>query len=137
MSDPSARNPGRGRGERRRFTRSVVRLCVSYKALEAFAVSNATSQDVGAGGLRLHVDAPLVPGTQLRIVVAWPGWEMPLRFVGEVVWCSPCLDPARHGQPMEAGIRFVQIRSEDRMTLIRFVERGGPESGSVTPRPGE
>ena len=125
--------------ERRRFARLEAKLTVSYRTLPVMRTATTMSRDVSGGGVRLHLDEPIAPNTLLRIEISWPGRRAPMRLVGKVVWCSPCLDTARHGKPVEAGIRFMRISPKDRLAIIKYVEtsvEGGRRVGRTAARRG-
>ncbi len=74
----------RVRHRQRRFRRQLLRVLVDYHAEGAPHCEYATT--LGAGGLFIETEAPLAPGTTLRVRFRLPGGAALHAIDGRVTW---------------------------------------------------
>jgi len=100
----------RVRHRQRRFRRQLVRILVDYHALGVPHCEYATT--LGAGGLFIETEAPLVPGTPLRVRFRLPGSERLHAIDARVTWEHRGED-ARAGdlRPCGMGVEFTDARA--------------------------
>ena len=79
--------------------------------------------DVSLGGLRLLADEPPTPGDRLELELLLPGGAE-ITCTVEVVWTDDL--PEGSGARHEVGVKFVQIRPEDRARLLATLEEPPP-----------
>jgi uncharacterized protein (TIGR02266 family) len=93
------------RRRHRRFRRQLVRVLVDYYAGGAPHCEYATT--LGAGGLFIETDAPLAPGSVLRVRFRLPGGAALHHIDGRVTW-QHRLEDARAGdsRPSGMGVEF-------------------------------
>jgi len=93
------------RRRHRRFRRQLVRVLVDYTAAGAPHCEYATT--LGAGGLFIETDAPLPPGTPLRVRFRLPGGASLHSIDGRVTWQHRG-EEARAGdaRPSGMGVEF-------------------------------
>ena len=102
--------------ERRQFIRLDARLNVSYKIAGTQQLGKSLSKDVSGGGVRFIAEHPLDVGTRLEVIVQM---DLPVRFVGEVMWARPATTSTAAGfGGTEVGVRFVEIAPKD-LALIK------------------
>jgi type IV pilus assembly protein PilZ len=110
--------PSRPGAERREAERVDVEWAVDCETEETFLFANITN--ISALGIFVSSRQPLPLGTRVRMRFAPPGTAEPFALFGEVAWVnpvrllSPCKNPGM-------GIRFVDLRREDRERLIDAV----------------
>jgi uncharacterized protein (TIGR02266 family) len=97
-----------------------VRVLVDYTARGAPCCEYATT--LGAGGLFIETEAPLAPGTSLRVRFRLPGGASLHSIDGRVTWRHG-LDEARAGdsRPSGMGIEFTDASAAS--VLARELER--------------
>ncbi len=112
------------RAERRRHPRVTNALSVRIKLLSLPTPVEATTRDLGLGGLRVTVRHPLAPGTPLALEIELDGRAEPARVVGEVAWCQelPHVEPGHTKTAHELGVRFLKIAPKDRLAILRLVQ---------------
>jgi len=110
----------RVRHRQRRFRRQLMRVLVDYHALGAPHCEYATT--LGAGGLFIETEAPLAPGTALRVRFRLPGGEALHAIEGRVTWQHRPED-ARAGdlRPCGMGVEFTDAHAAS--ALARELER--------------
>jgi uncharacterized protein (TIGR02266 family) len=108
------------RRRHRRFRRQLVRVLVDYTAGGAPHCEYATT--LGAGGLFIETDAPLDPGSQLRVRFRLPGGAALHSIDGRVTWQHRLAD-ARAGdsRPSGMGVEFTDALAAS--ALARELER--------------
>lgn len=78
------------------------------------------SRDLSAQGLFLISDQRLSQGDILKLEVALPDGEAPVKAFSEVVWSSDSgLASGEHG----SGLNFMALRDEDQLRMTRFIAR--------------
>jgi len=98
------------RRRHRRFRRRLLRVLVDYSAGGPTCCEYATT--LGAGGLFIETEAPLDPGTSLRVRFRLPGGELLHSIDGRVTWHHRA-DEARAGdlRPSGMGVEFTDARA--------------------------
>ena len=71
----------------RRFRRMTVRVRVEIEALERTSLETATT--LGAGGLFIEMENPLIENTPLTLRFQLPGSGRKFEIAGRVVWATP------------------------------------------------
>jgi uncharacterized protein (TIGR02266 family) len=89
------------RRRHRRFRRRLLRVLVDYHARGGPCCEYATT--LGAGGLFIETDAPLVPGTLLRVRFRVPGGSALHVIEGRVTWQHRA-EAARAGDLRASGM---------------------------------
>jgi uncharacterized protein (TIGR02266 family) len=106
--------PERSHQEKRRFRRRNVRLLVDYHAAGSVHCEYATT--LGAGGLFIDTDAPLTPGTPLKLRFRLPQSEQPHELEGRVAWVhEPAPDQSTAKAP-GMGIEFILSPAVERLS---------------------
>jgi uncharacterized protein (TIGR02266 family) len=98
----------------RRFRRRLVRVLVDFHAEGVPRCEYATT--LGAGGMFIETDAPLPPGTALRLRFRLPGGEALHAIEGRVTWQHREAD-ARAGdvRPGGMGVAFTDAAAAARL----------------------
>ncbi len=106
--------------DRRKFVRLDAQLPLHYGLLPSGVAQEATSTELGGGGLRLITQEHVQPESRIWIELQLPGRQRPVAFVGEVVWSQQ--HDIKGISPVEIGVRFVEIAPEDRQAIMRHVD---------------
>ena len=112
--------------EPRRFVRLATRMNVVYTVLHDERPIRSMTGNISGGGLSFFANAPLSPGTRLKVELTLPEQESPIPFTAEVV-CSEeslLISPTAQERAVEIGARFVEIAPEDQDAIMRYVESG-------------
>ena len=117
--------------EHRQFIRLDARLNVSYTIAGTKQLGKALSKNISGGGVRFVAEHPLEVGARLEVIVHLPSPDMPIRFVGEVMWTKLVTkaDAAGFGGT-EVGVRFVEIAPHDAALIKQYAALYAPPSGS-------
>jgi uncharacterized protein (TIGR02266 family) len=114
--------------EQRRYRRLTVRLEVSWLVEDDGRVGAAVATTLGAGGLFIASEAPLAPGTRLRVRLRLPGCDDTHELAGRVVWANtpstPGVPPSGYGMGISFSDRHAQAR------LARDLERYAASTGA-------
>mgnify|MGYP001570338777 CR=1 FL=1 len=107
--------------ERRQFIRLDTRMNISYTIAGTKQLGTSLSRDIGGGGVRFVAEHPLEVGARLEVIVHLPSPDMPIRFVGEVMWTKLVTkaDAAGFGGT-EVGVRFVEIAPHDAALIKQY-----------------
>ena len=95
----SQRQPER---PKRRYRRRTVRVLVEYVSDAGLSIDPATT--LGAGGLFIETDSPLLEHSVLKMRFRLPRSETTHEIEGRVVWCRRPRDPGSYAPGM--GIEF-------------------------------
>lgn len=107
-------------GKRRRFRRRLVRVLVDFHAGGGPRCEYATT--LGAGGLFIETEAPLAPGTALRVRFRLPGGERLHAIEGRVTWLhGPDDVHAGDERPLGMAVEFTDAQAAS--TLAHDLER--------------
>jgi Tfp pilus assembly protein PilZ len=88
----------------RRYRRQTLRVLVDYRTETGICCDYATT--LGAGGMFLETDEPLIPGSIIKARFRLPNGDELHEIEGRVVWHRP---PAAAGKPIQiggAGVKF-------------------------------
>ncbi len=109
--------------ERRHFVRLDTRLDMRYTLLPSGEARQATTKDIGGGGICLFADKIIPPGTRLQVSMSLPGKQQPVNFVGEVVWSEAyeVIGKEHHQRSVEVGVQFVEISPADHEAVMQHV----------------
>ncbi len=112
--------------ERRRFVRLDTRLEVSYTKAPSGTAHQSMTKDISGGGICLFTDQVYAPGTRLSVSMKLPGRAEPVRFTAEVVWNEQyeMIGKESRQRSIEAGVRFVDVKPEDRAAILQHVILG-------------
>ena len=107
--------------EHRQFIRLDARLNVSYTIAGTKQLGKALSKNISGGGVRFVAEHPLEVGARLEVIVHLPSPDMPIRFVGEVMWTKLMtkMDATGLGGT-EVGVRFVEITPKDAVLIKQY-----------------
>ena len=110
--------------EHRQFVRFVSRIDVAYTLLPAGVAQRTIARDISAGGLRLFMEKPLAPGTQLQVALRLPGREQPVNAIAEIVWSesSETFGRGESQRSVEVGVRCLEISPQDQDAITQFIE---------------
>ena len=120
--------------EHRRFIRFASRLDVAYTVLPSGMLQHTIAKDISAGGLRLFMDRPLAPGTQLQVALRLPGREQPVNAIAEIVWSEASETTGGGSEPrhsIEVGARCAEISPQDQEAITQFIEASLRSASSV------
>jgi len=110
--------------ERRRETRESLVLKVEYA--DADGLIHDYTANISQGGTFVVTDRMLPIGSQVRLVLSFPGLIKPLPLAARVVWHKESEDETEHG----VGVEFDLGDAETQARLSELVERiasGDPE----------
>ncbi len=108
--------------------RSYVRLDVVLDVKLEFAgegdggsshVISTLTRDISAGGTRVVVSKPLVPGKKVKITLSLPEADS-VEAVGEVLRNIP---PENPGERHTAAIEFIDIKEKNRGKIVKYIFR--------------
>jgi uncharacterized protein (TIGR02266 family) len=102
--------------ERRRATRVAIAIPVELRDERGFSLH--ASSDLSPGGAYFALAIPHPIGSQVEVTLRLPG-DAPIVCRGEVVNIP---DATRFGM----GVRFLDIREEDRTRLEALIDPGEP-----------
>ncbi len=83
--------------------------------------SKAYTVNIGGGGLLARVNEPLAVGTTCTVSFNLPGENLPIETNCQVVWSS--LGSGADKEIILAGLRFLDIKAEDKNRINAYVER--------------
>lgn len=109
--------------ERRHFVRLDTRLETRYTLLPSGEARQATTKDIGGGGVCLFADKVIPAGTRLQVAMHLPGRQQPINFIGEVVWSEAyeVIGKEEHKRAVEVGVQFIEISPADREAVMQHV----------------
>ena len=97
---------GKAIKERRVYPRLALVLDVDYRIKQEQRFHPAKSKNIALGGLTLVLRENLAPGTELELVMKFPGHKEVCQATGKVVW----IKKAKEGlDDYDAGVRFLEI----------------------------
>lgn len=122
---------GMERTQRREYFRVRVSLPVKLVGLESGSKgtqSNKTSGlhiiartlDISGGGLSIHKEFPILPGTEFDIALTLEENEPPLELKGRVVYSEP-IKTFKGRQLYRVAMAFVEIKEATRRLIIRHI----------------
>ncbi len=106
----------RRRGDRRRDKRVPIELWIEEEAGDALYFQRAAN--LSAGGAFFAQTVPHAPGVVVNLRFTLPGEAEPIECRGEIV-------SALGGDGMGMGVRFVDIRPDDRKRIEELVDKVG------------
>ena len=119
--------------ERRRYVRLDTRLRINYRVLpQSPTRENSETLDIGGGGIRIFLTAPLKVGTLLELEIFLPEEATPVRCQGKVVWVEEFAiyqGTREERKDVEAGVEFSDIAPQDRDRIIKYVILGYAHTG--------
>ena len=107
--------------ERRCSPRLNLNTPVQFRAVlkpqEAFA--GAVCKNLSVQGMCMVGTTFLPLDAQLVLLLSLPKLLKPLRMIAKVVW----MRQQPHSDRFDCGLRFIEISSEDRDTIVSYLER--------------
>ena len=99
----------------RQFIRHPLDVPIEIRTDQCGPATAFQAQDISLGGLAVHSDAPVAPGSliEVRIPYVEPAFEARSR----VAWCRPCRDGAGH----ELGVSFLAPEDVFRARMVAQV----------------
>jgi len=107
--------------ERRQWQRIFVDLEVDYSHEDTYLF--AYMRDISETGLFVRTHRPEPPGTFLNVRFTPTGSESSLELEGEVIWINPHRPDDSDNLHPGMGIRFVNLKGDQRFRLVEFVRR--------------
>ncbi len=108
--------------EKRKFIRLELPIEVKYRiSIDPVVENKSLSKDISAGGLRMILKEKLPPGLLLEIKINIPDDERLISTSGEIVWQDEIVIDRE--VKYETGIRFVNISTEDREKISRYIRK--------------
>jgi len=104
--------------EKRKFIRFDVPLnAVQLHEMLPGPPETITSRvtDISRGGLRLIAENQLPKGSSVNLEMNIPGDNFPIFALSEVMWSRKV-----NGDDCQTGLRFKDIKSEDKMKLLEY-----------------
>lgn len=98
--------------DRRLFPRINRKIRVRYQVRGEGPLpigGEGETANVSRGGIGLHLDEPLRPGTMVDLELRFPFSPIPFQARGQVIWCDSTGDADGR---FPAGVRFVEITSD-------------------------
>ncbi len=77
----------------------------------------AASKNIGAGGICLNTENPLVTGNFIYSNLSLYGLK-PIRTIGRIAWSKRCCSGG-----FDNGVEFYYLDEDDRIYLNRFIEK--------------
>ena len=107
--------------ERRKFQRRNSHIPMQYRKVRGFtaAFKVTTTQDIGAGGVRLGAAEFIPVLTRVGLEISLPSLSEPIKVIAGVVWIYKKPDSKEY----ELGLEFIDIAKEDRVYIASFVEQ--------------
>ena len=138
VEEPPLKDPHRPAEERRSFPRLAKAVSLRVAKL-AYPLpkkgSLGTLKDINAQGLCCRIPRCYQPGTPLSLEIDLKGWhrykrgllsvlqdhpaKTPLTAIAQVIWCRS----VSRGKAYEIGVRFTDIHEDDRLALMRYLEK--------------
>jgi uncharacterized protein (TIGR02266 family) len=107
-------------GEKRAHDRTPIRLIVDYEDADDFLGDYTVN--LSAGGTFIHTTRLLETGTEIALVLSFPGLLHPIELTGVVRW-------SRGGPQPGAGIEFLPGGDRDRLdALVRLIQSRDPRA---------
>ncbi len=97
----------------RRFRRRTVRILVDYQTEEGVHCDYATT--LGAGGLFIETDKPLLRGTKVKLRFRLPGSEELHEIAGRVAWSRNQSNPGEELHAPGIGIQFIDTAGSSKL----------------------
>jgi uncharacterized protein (TIGR02266 family) len=101
-----------GRSEKRHHPRYEITAYVDYTGSEVLLYHRI--ENISLGGLCIHSTKLEPLGTVVDLVINFPALDASVALQGEVVWANP-------EEPMDMGIRFLELDGEHREVLRRHI----------------
>ena len=98
----------------REFPRYEVSAFVDYTGAELLLHHRV--ENISLGGICIRTDSVEEPGTIVDLVINFPDLDSTVAVQGEVAWLN-------REDPMDMGIRFMELDDERRETLRRYLKR--------------
>jgi len=103
--------------ERRSYVRIPFISDVTVTPLDApGGAFSCTSRNLGADGMRLHLDRDVTPGARVRVTFTLPADPSPVTAEGRIVW-TQWLSTSL----VDAGVEFSEIEASDQAKIISFI----------------
>jgi len=116
-------NPeGGGGDENRRHERQPVTLVVEYDGADDLV--NGFTENLSSGGTFVNTDHEFEIGTEVRLVLSFPGLLKPISLVGVVRWTRGGAEPAE-GEEDErgVGIEFTALPAEEKTRFEELLDQ--------------
>jgi len=99
----------------RQFIRHPLDVPVEIRTDQCGRATAFQTQDISLGGLAVHSDAPVTPGSLIEVRIAYvePAFEARAR----VAWCRPRRDGAGH----ELGVSFLDREDVFRARMVEQI----------------
>ena len=109
--------------ERRQYPRLQAPVLCRPAGLLLRLLKPRSTIDVSMGGIRIFSDDPVKVGSLLDLEL-FPGDHQPFSCTAEVMW----VEELPHGAPAlyDVGLRFTQLKDEDRARLAAVLEPAAP-----------
>lgn len=111
--------------ERRKFPRLLLNVGVEYTILDEADSSSAETyiKNISAGGLCIILLEPLCVGARLNLRFLLPELNNEIKTECRIVWSREFIIGEGQSQTKgyEAGIEFINISSEERNTINKYV----------------
>jgi len=104
-------------GDQRKDDRVQSEIRVEYRTVGSFLSDYALN--ISKGGLFIHTENPLPPGTMVRIVFSLPGVPLLFDLSGRVKWSQSDFDD---DDPPGMGVEFVQVSEKVRRRIENHVD---------------
>jgi c-di-GMP-binding flagellar brake protein YcgR len=107
--------------DQRAFPRFDTRCDIAIHDRQFGTGLKVKTQNLGAGGVCVMLEQGLEKLSQVRLRLALSESEKPIECDGKVVWMVPSTDPTSRKVSFDTGIEFVNLSSEDRARIERFI----------------
>lgn len=107
--------------EKRRAIRVPVEMRVDYRCNENFLFEY--SMNLSQNGIFIKTQSPLPPGTELFLTFSLPNSNEQIKVKGEVIWVNTKKADHDSERTVGMGIRFLEIKAEDRKQIMSLVKR--------------
>jgi len=97
-------------------------MCVYYGPSQQTILSGF-SVDFSTGGLFLKTDFPLNVDENITLIFSLPDQEKSVSCKARVTWVNDDKDPCKSELPPGVGVQFVDLSSEELMSISRFIEK--------------
>lgn len=109
--------------EKRKFVRLDVSVIVRWRKLvEKTSQTISENKNISENGICLIIEEEdLHAGEKLQLELELPTGKI-IKSIGEIVWTSPFMIIGNNeGKKFNAGIKFIEITSEDQQELGKFI----------------
>lgn len=105
--------------ERRKFTRYIIPLKISYVLENDSIVNNGITKNISSLGIRFESEKELKEGKNLELKLEIPKAANPVHAEGKLVWVRK--QTLEDNSLYDIGMEFLKIEEDNKNTFLKFM----------------